>query len=173
MNTPSRAMGCAAAAAFLLGLASAPGWAQSSFVFPADTAAEQQQAAPATSSPASLRLRYAPEEGQYPADAESVRGFVSPDKWIITRYFEVHRDKQIRARGSRSLMPRDLPKGLTEKPKQGDILPPFEANSLPAPLLRDLPHLPQGVVRLVAGHDVILLRQRNNEVIDVLEKVIR
>ncbi len=158
----------------LLGLASAPAWAQSSFVFPADAAAAQQQAAAPETSPAtSLRSRYAPEEGQYPADAEVVRGFVSPDRWIIPRYFEVHRDKQIRARGSRSLMPRDLPKGLSETPKPGDILPPFEANTLPAPLLRDLPHLPPGIVRLVAGHDVILLRQRNNEVIDVLEKAIR
>ncbi|MBX3453903.1 hypothetical protein [Ferrovibrio sp.] len=163
----------ASAVALLVAVsAPAPASAQSNFVFAPDPAL---QAAPQEPPPINMpaRLRYAPDEGQYAANPEAVQGFTSPDKWIIPRYFELRRDKQIRARASRSMMPRDLPNGLSEPPKKGDLLPAFELNELPAPLLRDLPRLPQGLVRAVVGHDVILLRQRNNEVVDVLEKVIR
>ncbi len=151
----------------------APAWAQTNFVFPTDPGTQAQPAQQSAPDSISLLQRYAPEEGQYPANAEAVQAFASPDSWIIPRYFELHREKQIRARASRTLMPRDLPKGLTEPPKKGDILPAFEHDYLPAPLVRDLPRLPQGIARVVVAHDVILLRLRNNEVIDVLGKAIR
>lgn len=153
-------------------LASTTAWAQTNFTFAPDAAVPpadlQGQAGLQPQRP-----RFSLDDGQYPDNPEAVQAFVSPDKWIIARYFELRREKQIRARNSRSLMPRDLPKGLTEQPKKGDILPAFELNPLPAPLLRDLPRLPAGITRTVVAHDVILLRTRNNEVVDVLEKVIR
>lgn len=160
-----------AALALLLAAALAqPAAAQSGLVFPAAPTADSDD-------PARLPAA-APDPKdvvgtEYPSDAADVTAFVAPDRWIIRDYFVRRQKDRLLSKEDRRRSTRALPVGLSTQPRAGDILPAFERNPLPQPLLRDLPRLPPGVERVVIGHDVILLRIRSGEVIDVLADILR
>jgi len=160
-----------AALALLVAAALAqPAAAQSGFVFPAAPAAESDDPARLPGAAPDPKEVFGTE---YPLEAADVTGFVAPDRWIIRDYFVRRQKDRLLSKEDRRRSTRALPVGLSGQPKAGDILPAFERNPLPQPLLRDLPRLPPGVERVVIGHDVILLRTGSGQVIDVLPDILR
>lgn len=155
----------------LLGLlAAAPARAQSNFIFAAPSGGPETTASPLSAAAPDMRGRGV----EYPPTADEVTMFISPDNWIIRDYFERHRKDQIISREERKTgSQRALPVGLSGQPKAGDFVPPHEINRLPRPLERDLPRLPDGMVRAVIGRDVVLLRTATWQVVDVLPGILR